>query len=68
MHESWLCPATEVTDLKNVRKDVFLHSCVVYAHRTASDLYAVQHEVVMLAADLFVDSDISIDMLASAVM
>lgn len=40
------------TDLKDVLQDVTLLGCLVDSNGSASDLAAIQHQVVMLAPDL----------------
>ena len=40
------------THLEDVLEDVLLHRRVVHAHRAAADLDAVEHQVVVLPADL----------------
>ena len=40
------------TYLEDLREDVLLHVCIMHAYGTASDLHAVQHEIVMLATYL----------------
>jgi hypothetical protein len=43
----------ERTNLEGLFHDERLHACIVYTHGPTSDLNAVEHEVVVLPADLF---------------
>ena len=41
-----------MTDLQNVGEDMVLHGCVMHTNGATANLDAVQHEVVVLAANL----------------
>jgi hypothetical protein len=41
------------THLQYLCEDIILHCGVVYTDRTAANLHAVQHEVVVLPANLY---------------
>ena len=42
-----------MTDLQNVGEDMVPHGCVMHTNGATANLDAIQHEVVVLAADLW---------------